>query len=71
MVGDQLQGRGVGSLLARELALASRSAGIRRFSATMAEENVAIRRLIAHFTRTLEYEHSSYGVREVVVELAA
>ena len=38
----------------------------------MAEENVAdSRRLIAHFTRTLEYEHSSYGVREVVVELAA
>lgn len=71
VVGDQLQGRGVGSLLARELALAARSAGIRRFSATMAEENVAIRRLIAHFTRTLEYEHSSYGVREVVVELAA
>jgi RimJ/RimL family protein N-acetyltransferase len=71
VVGDPLQGRGLGSLLARELATAARSAGIRRFSATMAEENVAVRRLIAHFTRTLEHEHSSHGVREMVVELAA
>ena len=57
VVGDALQGRGLGSLLARELATAARSAGIRRFSATMAGENVAVRRLIAHFTRTLEHEH--------------
>jgi RimJ/RimL family protein N-acetyltransferase len=71
VVGDPLQGRGLGSLLARELAAAARSAGIRRFSATMAGENVAVRRLIAHFTRTLEHEHVSHGVREVVVELAA
>jgi GNAT superfamily N-acetyltransferase len=71
VVGDPLQGRGLGSLLARELAAAARSAGIRRFSATMAGENVAVRRLIAHFTRTLERDHTSHGVREVVVELAA
>jgi RimJ/RimL family protein N-acetyltransferase len=71
VVGDPLQGRGLGSLLARELATAARSAGIRRFSATMAEENIAVRRLIAHFTRTLEHEHTSHGVREMVVTLAA
>ena len=71
VVGDPLQGRGLGSLLARELATAARSAGIRRFSATMAEENLAVRRLIAHFTRTLEREHTSHGVREVIVTLAA
>jgi acetyltransferase len=71
VVGDPLQGRGLGSLLARELAAAARSAGIRRFSATMAGENVAVRRLIAHFTRTLEHDHISHGVREVLVELAA
>ena len=71
VVGDPLQGRGLGSLLARELARAARSAGIRRFSATMAGENVAVRRLIAHFTRTLERDHTQDGVREVVVELAA
>jgi RimJ/RimL family protein N-acetyltransferase len=71
VVGDPLQGRGLGSLLARELATAARAAGIRRFSATMAEENVAVRRLIAHFTRTLEHDHRADGVREVVVTLAA
>jgi RimJ/RimL family protein N-acetyltransferase len=71
VVGDPLQGRGLGSLLARELATVARSSGIRRFSATMAGENVAVRRLIAHFTRTLERDEVSDGVREVVVELAA
>ena len=71
VVGDPLQGRGLGSLLARELATAARSSGIRRFSATMAGENVAVRRLIAHFTDTLEHEHVDHGVREVVVRLAA
>jgi RimJ/RimL family protein N-acetyltransferase len=71
VVGDPLQGRGLGSLLARELATAARSAGIRRFSATMAGENVAVRRLIAHFTQTLERDEIAGGVREVVVKLAA
>ena len=71
VVGDPLQGRGLGSLLARELATAARAAGIRRFSATMAGENVAVRRLISHFTQTLEHEHVDHGVREVVVKLAA
>ena len=71
VVGDPLQGRGLGSLLARQLATAARAAGIRRFSATMAGENVAVRRLIAHFTETLEHEHVDRGVREVVVRLAA
>ena len=37
----------------------------------MAGENVAVRRLIAHFTRTLERDEVTHGVREVVVELAA
>jgi protein lysine acetyltransferase len=71
VVGDPLQGRGLGSLLARQLATAARSAGIRRFSATMAGENVAVRRLIAHFTSTLERDEIAHGVREVVVTLAA
>jgi RimJ/RimL family protein N-acetyltransferase len=71
VVGDPLQGRGLGSLLARELATTARSAGIRRFYATMAGENVAVRRLIAHFTQTLEHDEIAGGVREVVVKLAA
>jgi RimJ/RimL family protein N-acetyltransferase len=71
VVGDPLQGRGLGSTLARELATAARSAGIRRFSATMQRENVAVRRLIRHFTATLEQDRLDRGLREVVVELAA
>ena len=71
VVGDALQGRGLGSLLARELATAARAAGIRRFSATMQGENIAVRRLIRHFTATLEHEHVEHGVREVLIEIAA
>ena len=71
VVGDELQGRGLGSLLARELAAAARAAGIRRFSATMQPANVAVQRLIRHFTATLEHDRIDGGVREVLVELAA
>jgi RimJ/RimL family protein N-acetyltransferase len=71
VVGDALQGRGLGSLLARELATAARAAGIRRFSATMPPANVAVQRLIRHFTATLEHDRVDGGVREVLVELAA
>ena len=71
VVGDPLQGRGLGSLLARELATAARSAGIRRFSATMAVRASPSAVPIAHFTRTLERDEIADGVREVVVELAA
>jgi RimJ/RimL family protein N-acetyltransferase len=71
VVGDVLQGRGLGSLLARELATAAQAAGIRRFSAIMQSENIAVRRLIANFTETLARDHVENGVREVVFDLAA
>ena len=47
VVGDPLQGRGLGTLLARELAAAARATGIRRFAATMLGDNDAVRRLMA------------------------
>ena len=72
VVGDPLQGRGLGSLLARELATAARSAGIRRFAATMLGENVAVRRLMRTISRARwSATQIADGVREVVVELAA
>ena len=71
VVGDPLQGRGLGTLLARELAGAARAAGIRRFAATMLGDNDAIRRLMGTISTHLELERLSGGVREVVVDLAA
>jgi RimJ/RimL family protein N-acetyltransferase len=71
VVGDPLQGRGLGTLLARELAAAARAAGIRRFAATMLSDNVAVRRVMATISTHLEMERIEGGLREVVVDLAA
>jgi RimJ/RimL family protein N-acetyltransferase len=71
VVGDPFQGRGLGTLLARELASAARAAGIRRFAATMLSDNVAVRRVMATISAHLEVERIEGGVREVVVDLAA
>jgi RimJ/RimL family protein N-acetyltransferase len=71
VVGDPFQGRGLGTLLARELASAARAAGIRRFAATMLSDNVAVRRVMATISTHLELERIEGGVREVVVDLAA
>ena len=71
VVGDALQGRGLGTLLARELAGAARAVCIRRFAATMLSDNAAVRRLIATISAHLELERIEGGVREVVVDLAA
>jgi GNAT superfamily N-acetyltransferase len=71
VVGDPYQGRGLGSLLARELAGAARAAGIRRFAATMLGDNDAIRRLMGTISTHLELDRIDHGVREVVVDLAA
>ena len=70
-VGDRWQGRGVGSLLARDLAARASGLGIRRFTATIASENTPAVRLMAKLTVHLELQHRSMGVSETVVELAA
>ena len=71
VVGDPYQGRGLGTLLARELARAARAAGIRRFAATTLGDNDAARRLMRTITAHLEVDRIDHGVREVVVDLAA
>ena len=71
VVGDALQRRGLGTLMARELATAARAVGIRRFAATMLGDNVAVRRLMGTISAHLELEKIEAGVREVVVDLAA
>jgi RimJ/RimL family protein N-acetyltransferase len=71
VVGDPLQGRGLGSLLARELAAAARAVGIRRFAATMLSDNEAVRDLMATISAHLAHERIGGGLREVVIDLAA
>ena len=71
VVADDWQRRGLGSLLAEELAAEARALGIRRFTATMAGDNVPAHRLLERLTLHLETSHVSSGVSEVVFELAA
>ena len=70
-VADEWQGRGIGSMLGRHLAHAARNRGIRRFTATMASDNVPAHRLMATLTEHLEQHHVGSGVDELVLDLAA
>jgi RimJ/RimL family protein N-acetyltransferase len=71
VVADDWQRRGLGSLLAAELAAEARELGIRRFTATMASDNVPAKRLLDKLTLHLDATHTGAGVSEVVFELAA
>jgi RimJ/RimL family protein N-acetyltransferase len=69
VVGDQLQGHGLGTVLATALADAACQAGIRRFAATTLADNDAVQRLMDSFSARLEHHVRSGGVRELVAEL--
>ena len=71
VVADDWHRRGVGSLLSEQLAAKARDSGIRRFTATMASDNIPAHRLMARLTRHLEERHTGGGVSEVVLDLAA
>ena len=71
VVADPLQGLGLGSFLADELARAAVRNGVRRFSATMLSENRAAHRLMTRLSTPLERHHGGGGQDELVVELAA
>jgi RimJ/RimL family protein N-acetyltransferase len=71
VVADDWQRRGVGSLLTEQLADEARHAGIERFTATMASDNVPAQRLMAKLTSQLERHHTGHGVSELVLDLAA
>ncbi len=70
-VGDDWQGRGVGSLLAVELGKRARGLGIQRFTATMASDNLPAHRLLSKLTKQLGRRHAGGGVTEAVLDLAA
>ncbi len=71
VVGDDLHGQGLGSAIAERLAAEARTRGIRRFTATVLEENDAVRRLVARIAAGLRHEHVANGVGELIVDLAA
>jgi RimJ/RimL family protein N-acetyltransferase len=70
-VGDCLQRRGLGSLLAEDLAHAAAENGIARFTATMLADNLAAHRLMRRLTHHLELRSRGAGSEELVAELAA
>jgi acetyltransferase len=71
VVADAYQGAGLGSALTGRLADAAVARGIRRFSATVLYENVAIRALLSRISRRLADAHWSDGAGELVYELKA
>jgi RimJ/RimL family protein N-acetyltransferase len=70
-VADEWQHRGLGSRLGELIADEARRLGIRRFTATMASDNVPAHRLMAKLTRDLQRRHAGGGVDELVLDLAA
>lgn len=71
VVGDALQGRGLGKMLARELADAARARGIRRISASILSDNPPALALMKVIGERLTDGGHDHGVHEVVAELAA
>ncbi len=69
VVGDALQGQGLGTALARALADAARERGIARLTATMLADNEPARRMLAAVTGPGSSRVSG-GVREFAGELA-
>ncbi len=71
VVADDWHRRGLGSMLAEDLAAVARRSGIRRFTATMASDNVPAHRLMTKLTEHLEQRSTGAGVDEVVLDLVA
>ena len=71
VVDDSWQGRGLGSLLARELAARARGLGIRQFTATMSSDNLPALRLMEKLAFHLERGPSRAGISELRLDLAA
>ena len=69
VVGDPLQGQGLGTVLAAHLAEEAARHGIRGFSATMLSDNIAAHRLMAHLAGHLERRGLGSGQDEVLARL--
>jgi CRP-like cAMP-binding protein len=67
IVGDDYQGRGVGSFLMAALAVAARSDGVRRFSARVLSDNVAMRKVLDRFGA--DWQREDLGVVTTVIDV--
>ena len=67
IVGDDYQGRGVGSLLMAALAVAARGDGIRRFSARVLSDNLAMRKILDRFGA--QWHREDVGVVTTVIDV--
>jgi ribosomal protein S18 acetylase RimI-like enzyme len=67
-VGDEHQGRGLGSILSRELAADARAAGITQFRATVTGDNPRAVSLLSRRSRHVETRWCA-GERELIVTL--
>lgn len=70
-VDDEVQGLGLGTALARAIAEAARSHGIRRFTATALSDNAAVVRVVETISEHLERAPAGQGVVAFVADLAA
>jgi GNAT superfamily N-acetyltransferase len=71
VVGDALQGKGIGKMLARDLADTARARGIRRIRASIMSDNPPAMALMKLIGDRLSDGGHRYGVHEVVAELAS
>jgi RimJ/RimL family protein N-acetyltransferase len=69
VVADPLQRKGLGTHLVRALVEEAAQQGIHRFTASIAGENRAVLRLLAHVTDHFEYGPFERGVRQVAVDV--
>jgi RimJ/RimL family protein N-acetyltransferase len=70
VIGDALQGQGLGRRLGLSIADAARLRDVRRFTATMLSDNVAAQRLFAAISERLDVEHGG-ATDEITGTLAA
>jgi acetyltransferase len=68
-VADHLQGKGLGSLLARLISDAARERGVKRITASIASDNRAALKLMAHIDQRLTGTRVGSTVTELVANL--
>ena len=67
MVGDEYQGRGIGTFLMEALAVAARSDGVKKFTARVLADNQAMRAMLDH--RGAQWHRDDLGVVTTVIDV--